>query len=69
MSDCTPVRVNFTPKSVYALQVAAQVNEETRTDAINRAIQLYQVVSEELAVGTEIFFKRHNGKVSRMTLE
>jgi hypothetical protein len=56
-TDDTPlVRliVNVTAGSAAALTEAATLNDETRTDALNHAIQAYGFVSRMIAEGWEL---------------
>lgn len=48
-TDPTKVTVRLTPKSVDALERAAEIGGLNRTDTINRAIQLYSYIVEMLA--------------------
>jgi hypothetical protein len=45
MNDLTKVTVNLTPKSYEALHKAAQLEEMSRTDTINKAIQFYEFIT------------------------
>jgi hypothetical protein len=58
MQDCT---VRLTDKSVQALQDTAALTELSRTDVINRALQVYQVVAEHVAKGADLRFAYPNG--------
>ena len=40
-SDLTRLTVNLIPKAVTALDTAVQLSEDSRTDTINRALQVY----------------------------
>jgi hypothetical protein len=44
LGPLTKVSVNFTARSVIALDAAAANTGESRTDTINRAVQLYAAV-------------------------
>jgi hypothetical protein len=58
MQDCT---VRLTDKSEQALQDMAALTELSRTDVINRALQVYQVVAEHLAKGADVRFAYPDG--------
>ncbi len=46
--------VNLTLKAMDALSRAAQLNEHTRTDTINRSVQVYAFLCHEMAMGKEL---------------
>lgn len=49
MSDqLTTIKVNLLPGSVAALDAAAEQCGDTKTDTVNRALQLYQFVTKVL---------------------
>lgn len=64
--DLCKVTVNLTPKSFAALHDAAQLNEETRTNVINRSIQLYELLCREQAEGKEILLREPDGSMMRL---
>lgn len=39
--DLTKLTVNLVPRAVAALQAAAETTGDTRTDTVNRALQMY----------------------------
>jgi len=57
----TKVTVNLTAKSYRSLSVAAQLGEHNRTDAINRAVQLYAWWLQQDAAGAEHILRLPNG--------
>lgn len=44
MADLTKLTVNLTPASVAALNATAELTGLSRTDCVNRALQLYAAV-------------------------
>lgn len=65
--ELTRLTVNLMPKAARALTDVAALNEETRTDAVNRAIQLYYIWSEVTADGGE-FYIRRDGQMARIEM-
>lgn len=63
------LKVNITAKTYDAMHIAAQVNEEQRTDVVNRAIQLYAYVSEAIADNAELQVRDRNGEVWQISLD
>jgi hypothetical protein len=49
--DLTRLTVNLTPRSVKALHVAAEMTELSRTDTVNRALQIYAAMVKSAADG------------------
>lgn len=52
------VTVLLTPTSSAALTRAAQTTGDTRTDTINRAIQAYALMADEVADGSRVLVQR-----------
>jgi hypothetical protein len=52
MSDVTRVTVNLTGKALAALEAAAARTGDTRTDTTNRAIHLYNRLTEAVETGS-----------------
>jgi predicted transcriptional regulator len=48
------VSVRLTPKSIRCLDALAQRNGMTKTDVINRALQIYDYIDAEQAEGRQI---------------
>jgi hypothetical protein len=67
MSDSlTKLTVNLIPQAVTALELAAQVTEDSRTDVVNRAIQVYDYLANRVADGAEIFIKSPDGSIEKI---
>ncbi len=49
------VTVNLTPRSARALELATQLTGDTKTDTINRALQIYAFLEQVTATGGSIY--------------
>lgn len=58
LQPLTRVTVNLVPKTVNALDRTMDRDQVTKTDGINRAIQLYDFFSEHLTAGSAIYIRR-----------
>jgi hypothetical protein len=50
----TRLTVNLTPKSVAALRNVNQLTEDTKTESVNRAIQIYDMLCQAQAAGDKL---------------
>lgn len=68
-SGLTRVTVNLTPRSITALERTSRATGDTKTDTINRALQVYALV-QELADrgGGSIKVVHEDGAVERIHL-
>jgi len=66
--ELTRITVNLHPKAANALINVAQLNEESKTDAVNRALQLYDLWCRTVADGEEFYIKGANGKMRSIAL-
>lgn len=64
----TKVTVNFRPRPFAALTSATARENETHTEALNRAIVLYDMVTRTLADGGELQVQDKNGDHIRLML-
>ncbi len=64
----TQITVTLTPRSAQALQLAAELCEDTRTDTVNRAVQLYAFVQHLLAGGGEVLIRKPGGELEQIML-
>ncbi len=66
----TRVTVNFTQRSMLALDSAVRKSGDTRTDTINRAIQVYDLVQDVLkrGDGRSLLIKYPNGECERLLM-
>lgn len=53
----TKLTVNITPRAVGALEQAVAVNDESKTDAVNRAIQAYAFLTKMIGDGWELVLR------------
>jgi hypothetical protein len=54
------ITVNLTPRSASALELAAELCGDTRTDTINRAIQIYAYLEQVIRDGGSIHVRAHD---------
>jgi hypothetical protein len=66
MTDTT-ITVTLIPQAAEALETAAGLTGLSRTDVINRALQLYAFAESERATGAEILLRR-DGSVKRLEI-
>jgi hypothetical protein len=50
----TKLTVNLTPKAAAALDNAASITGDSKTDTVNRALQFYEWLEMEKATGRQI---------------
>ncbi len=55
-SDLTKLTVNLVPRSVTSLAFAAAASGDTRTDTVNRALQMYALILKEIKKGQRLAF-------------
>jgi len=53
----TKLTVNLTPRAATALEEAAGINGETKTNAVNRAIQAYAFLTRMMADGWDLVLR------------
>lgn len=63
------ITVNLTRRSVEALDHTVQLTTLTKTDAVNRAIQVYDFIEEELQNCGEFFVRYPDGTTRKVTLQ
>lgn len=68
MSELYRITLNLTPKGAHALAEASELNEETRTASINRAVQIYDLLTREVAQGSKLIIQRADGTVSELLI-
>jgi hypothetical protein len=64
----TKYTVMLTPRAVVALAEAASLNHETRTNVINRGIQLYRLVTKLINSGWTIVARDENGREQQIRI-
>ena len=57
MDELTELKVNLIPLSVIALNKAAEITGDSRTDTINRALQLYAFICAKKEAGYKLVLK------------
>jgi hypothetical protein len=55
------ITVNLTQRSSSALELAVEVSGDTKTDTINRAIQIYAYLEKVLRDGGSVHVREHDG--------
>ncbi len=55
MTNLNRVTVNLVPKADQALERAAELTGDNRTDTINRALQYYAFLCEERHAGRDVY--------------
>jgi hypothetical protein len=68
VTNPTRITVSLAPVAMKALRDAAQLNEESHTDVINRAIQLYALWSMVVAEGGTFLVEREDGRTASIRL-
>uniref|UniRef100_UPI003F491CA3 hypothetical protein n=1 Tax=Actinoplanes sp. CA-084688 TaxID=3239901 RepID=UPI003F491CA3 len=53
--DLTKISANFVPRAVAALDLAAELTNDSRTDVLNRAVQAYAYLAKMIDDGNLIF--------------
>jgi hypothetical protein len=56
-SRLTKVTLNLTPKAAQAVLKVAELTGDTRTDIINRAVQVYAEIEQVFAKGGELYVR------------
>jgi hypothetical protein len=63
----TKLTVNITSKSVAALDAGSGIEGITKTEAVNRALQLYAFIATHLAAGDQLLLRpRHSDALERV---
>jgi hypothetical protein len=68
-ADLTRVIVNFTARSVMALDRASGLTNDTKTDTINRAVQLYAALADMLTDGGDLLVRQPGGAVEQVEVD
>jgi hypothetical protein len=63
--DCERITVTLIPKAAAAL-AAVSGTGRTRTDAVNRALQAYAFLEEQVAAGGEVLVRLPDGTVRQV---
>lgn len=62
----TKLTINITPRAAAALDAAAATNDETKTSAVNRAIQTYAFLTRVVDDGWEVVLRDNDGREQRI---
>ncbi|MGY4989189.1 hypothetical protein [Streptomyces nigrescens] len=63
------VTLNLTPRSVEAIKQVEKIHKETRTDIINRAVQLYAMVEKAVDAGGSLYLRpSKDAPLERLTI-
>jgi len=57
-SELTRLTVNLIPKAAEALNHAAALSRDSRTDTLNRALQVYDFLLEAQANGAKVYLRQ-----------
>jgi hypothetical protein len=53
--ELTKVSANFVPRAMHALDLASEITGDSRTDVLNRAVQVYAYLAQMTKEGRLIF--------------
>ena len=68
MSDLTKLTALLVPRAVAALNDAADLSGDTRTDVLNRAVQVYAFILKEQAEGRRLALVDEDGTIGWVRL-
>jgi hypothetical protein len=68
VSDLTKVTFNAVPKTVVCLEGITETSGDTRTDVLNRAVQVYAFLAAAMATGDRLLILHANSSVEEVTL-
>ena len=60
--ELTKVSANFVPRAMAALDLASQLTGDSRTDVLNRAVQVYAYLAKMMEEGNLIFVENPTTK-------
>jgi hypothetical protein len=60
--------VMLTPRSVASLKEAARINHESRTNVLNRGVQLYLLITRLINNGWEIVARDQEGREQQIQI-
>ncbi len=67
-TNLTRLTINLIPRATAALHLASEISGDSRTDTMNRAIQLYAYVTELSSRGYDILVRHPDGTVEQIKL-
>lgn len=62
------VTVNLTPRAWHALEATVQRTGDTKTETINRALQVYNYLDELMHSGGAVYVQDPHGKPERLKI-
>lgn len=65
----TRLTVNLIPRTAAALALAARVNGNSKTDTVNRALQVYAYLSSQVKAGDEVLLRDKRGNVKKVNFK
>jgi len=66
MTSSARITMNLSPKAVTALEEVARTSGLTKTDCVNRALQMYAYLEAEMANGSRLVLVRPGGMESEV---
>jgi hypothetical protein len=64
----TKLTVNVTARSIHALEVGAELNADTETDTVNRALQVYAFLTHFTAQGCDLLLRHPDGELEKIQI-
>jgi hypothetical protein len=62
VTEPTKLTVNLTPRAISAMKMGAVLTGDTRTDTVNRALQVYAFLMEQMHLnGRRLFLAEDDG--------
>ncbi|MBD0707111.1 MULTISPECIES: hypothetical protein [unclassified Streptomyces] len=58
--------VTFVPPSVQSIQALTELSGLSKTDVINRAVQIYAFLAGEMADGRQVLLRNEDGSLERV---
>ena len=60
--------MNLIPRADKALQLAAHITGDSKTDTVNRALQVYAYLEHVMSRGSEVLIRERDGSTGRIIL-
>lgn len=64
----TRLNVNLVPRATTALDDVARLTENSKTDVVNRALQIYAFLEMEMSLGKKIMLEGQDGSLERVRI-
>ncbi|MDT0317868.1 hypothetical protein RNC47_05865 [Streptomyces sp. DSM 44918] len=58
--------VTFVPAAVQAVQELTEISALSKSDVINRAVQVYAFLAREMAEGRQVLLRTEDGSLERV---